>query len=282
MIDSHAHLISDDRVRYVPAPLSGTLEDSAFDNPVTAERLLALLDANGIDRALAVQRAHIYGFKNDYVCDAAAQYPERLRALCMIDALADDAAQTVRYWVGERGSVGIRMTEPHKGADCSWFAADAALRAWDAVADAGGSVRLHFYRWNRVAALEALAPIVRRYPNTPVVLDHFSNIVGEAGAPDHGVDDALLRFVDAPNVYLLYSMINLGKLAALKLPSAPVVERVVRSFGADRVMWGSDVAQSKGEYADMVGMAHESVSSLSCADQRKVLHGTAAAVYWGE
>ncbi|WP_429523360.1 amidohydrolase family protein [Paraburkholderia youngii] len=75
-------------------------------------------------------------------------------------------------------------------------------------------------------------------------------------------------------------MINLGKLKALELPAAPVVERVVRSFGADRVMWGSDIAQSKGEYKDMVQLAKDSASSLSEADQRKVLHTTAERVYF--
>jgi predicted TIM-barrel fold metal-dependent hydrolase len=282
MIDSHAHLISADAGRYPPSPLSGTLDDNALDNPVTAERLIELLDANGVERALAVQRAHIYGFHNDYVCDAAAQYPERLRALCMVDALADDISETVRYWMRERGSVGIRLTEPHKGADSSWFASPAAMRAWETVAELGGSVRLHFYRWNREAALRALQPVLKSFPDTPVVLDHFSNIIGESGAPEYGVDEPLLALVDQPNVYLLYSMINLGKLASLDLPAAPVVARVVAAFGAQRVMWGSDVAQSKGEYAHMIALAKASVASLTSAEQQQVLHGTANAVYWGE
>lgn len=280
MIDSHAHLISTDREKYPPAPLSGVLEESAFDDPVTAERLIQLLDEQRIDKALAVQRAHLYGFHNDYVVDSAQRYPDRLRALCMIDALADDVERTVKYWVGERGSVGIRLTEPKKGADCSWFASERAMRAWRAVSDLGGSVRLHFYRWNRVAALAALEPIVTQFPRTPIVLDHFSNIVCENPGPDYGVDDALLKFADSPNVYLLYSMINLGKLQAANLPAAPVVERVVRAFGADRVMWGSDIAQSKGAYSDMVRVAKDSVSSLSADDQQKVLHRAAERVYF--
>jgi len=44
MIDSHAHLISANVDRYPPSPLSGTLEEGALDNPVTAERLIELLD----------------------------------------------------------------------------------------------------------------------------------------------------------------------------------------------------------------------------------------------
>lgn len=281
MIDSHAHLISADVERYPTSPLSGELEPGALANPVTAERLLALMDEQGIERALAVQRAHIYGFNNAYVCDAAQRYPERLRALGMVDALDPDIRRQVRHWVGERGAVGIRLTEPFKGADPSWFASPEAMAAWETVSELGGSVRLHFYRWNREAALKALKPVLLRFPQTTVVLDHFSNIAGESGAPDHGVDAPLLEMVEHPNVYLLYSMINLGKLAAAQMQGAPMVERVVREYGADRVMWGSDVAQSKGSYAQMVALAKESVSLLSETDQRKVLHDTSHAMYWG-
>lgn len=282
MIDSHAHLISADVERYPPSPLSGELEPGALDNPVTVERLLALMDEQGVERALAVQRAHIYGFNNAYVCDAAARYPDRLRALGMVDALDPGIRRQVRHWVGERGAVGIRLTEPFKGADPSWLASREAMAAWETVSELGGSVRLHFYRWNRLACLKALKPVLVAFPQTTVVLDHFSNIAAEGGAPDHGVDASLLEMVDHPNVYLLYSMINLGKLAAQQMSAAPMVERVVREFGADRVMWGSDIAQSKGTYAQMATLARESVSLLSETEQRKVLHDTARAVYWGE
>lgn len=282
MIDSHAHLISADRGRYPPNPLSGTLAPDAYADPITVERLIALMDEHGIERSLAVQRAHIYGFDNSYICDAAARYPERLRALPMIDALKADARQMVRYWVRERGAVGIRMTEPAKGSDPSWFASREAFAAWETVSELGGSVRLHFYRWNRLACLAALKSVLRSFPQTTVVLDHFSNIAGESGAPDHGVDEALLEMVPHANVFLLYSMINLGKLAAMELPSAPVVERVVREFGANRVMWGSDLGQSKGTYADMVRLAHESTAGLSEIERRQVLHDTGQSVYWGK
>lgn len=281
MIDSHAHLIADDQKKYPPSPLSGQLDDNAFDDPVTAERLLSLMDEQGIGFALAVQRAHLYGFNNAYVCDAAQLYPQRLKSLCMIDALDPHAPQQVRHWVAERGSVGIRMTEPKKGASPDWFASPTALAAWQAVTDLGGSVRLHFYRWNRLDCLAALKPVLTRFPETTVVVDHLSNIAVEETDNDFGIDRALLDLVEFPNVYLLFSMINLGKLSSQQHPAAPVLRRIVDEFGAGRVMWGSDVAQSKGSYAGMVKLALDAVSELSAQEQEQVLHHTARNVYWG-
>jgi predicted TIM-barrel fold metal-dependent hydrolase len=282
MIDSHAHLISDDQEKYPPSPLSGQLDDNAFDDPVTAERLLTLMDEQGVERALAVQRAHLYGFNNAYVCDAAQRYPQRLKSLCMINALDPHARKQVHHWVGERGSVGIRMTEPKKGASPDWFASATALDAWDAVTDLGGSVRLHFYRWNRLDCLAALKTVLTRFPDTTVVVDHLSNIATEETDNDFGIDRPLLDLVEFPNVYLLFSMINLGKLASQERPAASVLRRVVDEFGAARVMWGSDVAQSKGSYEKMVTLAYEAVSDLSTAEKKQVLDLTARRVYWSE
>jgi L-fuconolactonase len=264
--------------RFVTALLRGQREfmaDSSADGPGKDE-----LIENNVECALAVQRAHIYGFNNAYVCDAAERFPDRLKALCMVDALDPEIREQVHHWVGTRGSVGIRMTEPSKGAPPDWFASDAALAAWDACAELGGSVRLHLYRWNREACLAALKPILARYPDTTIVVDHLSNIAAEEGAPDYGVDRHLLELVEHPNVCLLFSTINLGKLAARQVSAAPVLQRVVAAFGADRVMWGSDIAQSKGSYAEMLELAAHAVADLRPDERRQVLDVTARRVYW--
>ena len=73
--------------------------------------------------------------------------------------------------------------------------------------------------------------------------------------------------------------INFARLAGLSLPLAPVVNRVVKEFGAERVMWGSDVAQSAGTYADLVAMAKASTAELTEAQRQCVLRDTAAGIY---
>ena len=65
------------------------------------------------------------------------------------------------------------------------------------------------------------------------------------------------------------------------LVAAPVVQRVVQAFGADRVMWGSDIAQSPGSYAEMVGLGLEATRTLGETDRAQVLYGATAAVYGG-
>jgi predicted TIM-barrel fold metal-dependent hydrolase len=277
IIDGHAHLVASDVTRYPPTPISGRL-DRVLE-PYTAEDLISQMDANGIDRAVAVQRAHVYGFNNDYVADAAAQYPDRLVAVGMIDTLDPQAPELVRYWVLERGMVGIRMTESVKGSDSTWVAGPIAREVWRVATELRVSVCLHFMRWNREQCLVALMSMCERFPNTKVVVDHFSNLIGEQGAPDHGVDHLLHELVAFPTVFQKFTTINLSKLASLGLAAAPMVRRVVDAFGAERVMWGSDVAQSKGTYAELVQLAKDATASLNEREAREVLSTTAMAVY---
>jgi L-fuconolactonase len=278
IFDSHAHLISDDVARYPPDPMSGQLRAGDLDDPMTAERLLRQMDLCGVERAVCVQRSHVYGFDNSYVCDAAAAHPGRLSAVCSVDGRADDCGEQVRRWV-DRGAVGVRMMEPFKGADASWFAGDVARPVWETAAALGSTVCVHFFRWNREVGLPALAKVLRDFPSLPVVVDHFSNMASETGPPDHGIDALLEAVAVFPQVRTKFTTLPLGQLDEQKIDAAPVVRRVVDLFGAERVMWGSDIAQSKGGYGYMVDLGLAAARLLSESEQRQVLYGAADAVY---
>lgn len=277
LFDSHAHLVSADFDRYPVSPLSGEL-DRKLDNPVTAEVLLGLMDEQGVERACAVQRAHVYGYNNAYVIDSAKRHADRLVAVCVIDAAAADSAATVARWADE-GAVGMRLSEKTKGQGTGWLDSDNAQRAWEAVERLGLSMCVHMYRWNRQEVLRSLLVLAQRFPKVPLVLDHLSNPIEESGAPDYGVDADLLALKPLANVYLKYSHINLARMAKNGVNSADVLHRVLQDFPAERVMWGSDVAQSAGTYDEMVGAARAATAKLSPVQVQAVLRGTAEAVY---
>ncbi|MEV0163895.1 amidohydrolase family protein [Nonomuraea fuscirosea] len=281
MIDSHAHLVTDDPA-YPYDPPGGTVSDAVRHDPMTAERLLAALDANGLSAAVAVQRAHVYGYDNSYVVDAAARHPDRLRAMCVIDARASDAAKTVRRWA-ERGAVAMRLTSPggdqHGGTPgAGWFAGPAALEVWRQVSELGLSMCLHLYRWNRDESLRALPAVARAFPGTPVVLDHVASVEAHRAEPVPGAA-GLLALADLPQVHVKVTTLNFARISAAGVAPPVIVEWLVSRFGAGRVLWGSDVTQTAGTYADMARIARESVAGLPARDAALVLGGTAAALY---
>jgi L-fuconolactonase len=288
IFDSHAHLISPDRERYPPDPLSGAVNPADFEDPMTTERLLAEMDAFGIARAAAVHRNSVYGFDNSLVCDAAAAHPDRLAAVCSIDCLADDCGDQVRHWVGGRGAAGVRVMEPFRGSDpraaaVTWTVGDPAWftnRAmWVAAADLDTPVCVHFFRWNREAGLPALAKVLEEFRGVTVVLDHFTNMAVESGPPDHGVDDLVKRIAEFPKVAMKFTTLPLGGLDEKGIDAAPIVKRVVGLFGPERVMWGSDVSQSKGAYDYMVELGRKACALLTDDEREAVLYGAADRVY---
>jgi len=276
LFDSHAHLVADDRARYPLAPLREDLGAPEIGAPLTAEGLLAELERLPVRHAVLVQRASLYSFDNRYVCDSARKYPQRFSAVAAIDARAEDAPVQVRRWVRESGAVGIRLMEPKREAGLSWLVSSAV---WDAALELEVPVCVHFFRWNRVAGLTALETLLRSRPQARVVVDHLSNLAAESGPPDYGLDAPLLALLKYPRVALKFTTIPLGALEEQKIDTAAVIRRVASEFGAERLMWGSDVTQSKGSYAHMIGLAMRATASLSPAERRQALFETAQAMY---
>ncbi|MBO9604249.1 MAG: amidohydrolase [Novosphingobium sp.] len=279
MIDTHAHLLTGDTKAYPPSPPSGSYDPADLENAMTVERLLEEMDATGVDRAVLVQRGSIYGFDSSYVCDSAARFPERLAAVCSIDATAQDCADKVGYWIKDRGASGIRLMELVKGMDISWLDSALARDAWKAAAELDVPVCVHFFPWNRTEGLARLGDIMGAIPGLTVVIDHFGAIRSDAGAPDHGVDDLLAGVAAHDGCTIKFTTIPLGRLDSAGIDTRPVVKRVMDLFGAERMMWGSDITQSPGTYERMVALGRNSVDGLSTAEQEQILAGTAARVY---
>ncbi|GAA1014176.1 hypothetical protein Aple_041900 [Acrocarpospora pleiomorpha] len=272
LIDAHAHLTVND-----PAYPGTEVRD-----PMTAERLLAALDEHGLAGAVAVQRAHVYGFDNSYVVDSAARHPDRLAAMCVIDALAPDAESVVRHWAS-RSAVAMRLTAPggnqHGGpGGADWFAGPSALRVWRQAADLGLSMCLHLYRWNRDECLAALPRVVRAFPDTPVVLDHIASVEANRPHPYPGAS-GLLALTELEQVHIKVTTLNYAQLLAAGVAPAEVVAWLVSRFGAERVLWGSDVTQTPVSYPDMVRIGRESAAGLRPEDAALVFGGTAARLY---
>ncbi|MFC4855843.1 amidohydrolase family protein [Actinophytocola glycyrrhizae] len=271
LVDAHAHLVTDDPAYPRSAP-------AGQDNLMRAESLLDALRDNGLHGAVAVQRAHVYGYDNSYVLDSARNHPDRLRAMCVLDAQAPDADKTV-HDLADRGAAALRLTAPggnqHTGpAGAAWFAGAEARRVWAAAEETGLSMCLHVYRWNRDDVLRALPAVVRGFPGVPVVLDHVASV--DVADRETGL---LLALVDLPQVYVKVTTLNFAQLARADRDPGPLVEWLAAHFGAGRLLWGSDVTQTRGAYADMVTTARRAVAGLSEPDAARVLGGTAAQLY---
>ena len=58
-----------------------------------------------------------------------------------------------------------------------------------------------------------------------------------------------------------------------------MVKRLVEIFGADHVMWGSDMGNTMIDYGRMVGYALSATGELSASDRSSILEKTGRMVY---
>jgi predicted TIM-barrel fold metal-dependent hydrolase len=91
IFDAHTHFVSNDKVKYPvrkdlpPLKHEQEMLEMQLHNPTTAQRVLGLWEANGVDSGVAVQFRSTYNNDNSYVVDTAATHPDRVRGVVILD-----------------------------------------------------------------------------------------------------------------------------------------------------------------------------------------------------
>lgn len=286
IVDSHAHLLCPDQTTYPPAPLSGKLAPGEFDQPNSKERFLALMAANGVTMACAVQRAHIYGYDNSYILDCAAEVPDRLRAVVVLNSAAPETPGLLTDLVKARGAAGVRYVSPgFPRTSLNWLDSAEAAASFGAAASLGIPICIHVLHVQRDAVLPHVKRLADTFRDAAFVIDHVGGahpaVIERKWLESEGLpvgdefSEGALALADCPNVTMKLSSINLETSSDPK----GFVSEVVSRFGAGRVIWGSDIGQSRGDYGHMVALLHEGLSDLPEAARTAILHGNAMALY---
>jgi L-fuconolactonase len=287
IFDSHTHFVSNDLTKYPmrkdlpPLQHEQEMRENQIHNPTTAPRVFSLWEANGVDSGAAVQFRSTYNLDNSYVIDTAAANPDKVRGVTILDPTEEATPTTLRRWVKEKGIAGIRTIGGKDAAgDYPLLDSPAALRTWAVANELGIAVVVMttpVYKAD-AGALERIAVLAARFPNARFVLDHLGWPAGE-GAPGFGFTPAHLALRALPNVYFKFTTLNIQSLAKTKVSAPDFVRFAVDTYGADRMMWGSDFGNNKREYADLVKIAVDSTAKLTLPEQRQMMRDTARSVF---
>jgi predicted TIM-barrel fold metal-dependent hydrolase len=126
-------------------------------------------------------------------------------------------------------------------------------------------------------ALPELDRLCRKFPDTPVIIDHLCRIGLDGTIRDKDVD-ALCGLAEHKGVLLkVGAFYALGKKRPPYTDLAPLIQRVVKAFGARRCMWESDcpfqVVEQK--YQDSLDLVRKRLEFLTAADKEWLLRRTA-------
>lgn len=259
--DHHQHLFS-------PAIAAVLATGSGGPQTITAQDVVALLDAAGIRRALLLSVAYMYGSparslgdeharvraENDWSGAQAAQHPERLRAFGSFNPLKDYALEELQRCAGHPHlGRGIKL---HFGNSDVQLDNPAHLERLRRVFQAANEQRMAIVVHLRASisrnrpygAAQARVFLEELLPLVPDIAVQVAHLAGAGpGYDDPPAHEAMAVFAEAveqsdPRTRNLWFDVATVVDSDISRANAELIARYIRQVGAERVLYGSDAA----------------------------------------
>ncbi len=249
--------------------------DAHLPEPMTAERMMGLMDEAGIDRAVISPAGLLPDRSPVYALEAAAKYPKRFRVMPWFLPLKQ--FDQLPKWMDTPGVCSLRLSL-NEGKHMQMLADGGLEPLWTVCERQNIPVALF-----RRDGLGVAEDAIRNHPGMSVIIDHFNWATEDADRERKMQEmEALAKY---PNVYIKVS--SLPKLTKSPPPYPdfePLIRRVHAAYGAKRLMWGSDQTQimaiKNGSYRDNLDMIRVSAAKyLPKEDIEWMLHGTATKIF---
>ena len=218
--------------------------------PLTYERILGLMDAAGVTRALLVPPSWEQN-RLDYSLEAAAKYPHRFAVIGRI-ALDDpvNSKKLIPDWKSRPGLLGIRVSfVGHR--DHEWMRDGTADWFWPEAERADIAVMVH-----GPDSITEIGAVAKRHPGLRLIIDHMG--VYKLKTSDPRYAECIARTVELaryPNVHVkLTSLPFYSVQAAPHADLYPYIKEVVQAYGPRRCFWGTDISKMlpKFSYSDCI------------------------------
>jgi predicted TIM-barrel fold metal-dependent hydrolase len=255
----------------------------------TPEDLFKHTKAAGVDRVNLIQMSYYYpkdlsskivdGFDNRYMLDMMATYPDTFVGTAVVDPHAD-APDTL---MGELAKKKVRAFRIHpalsKEPPAKWL----QPAGYEKMFAAGAKNNQAMSCLIGPDALPELDRMCKKYPDTPVIIDHLCRI-GLNGTIDDKDADALCAMAKHERVLIkVGAFYALGKKQAPYTDLGPLIQKVVKAFGAKRCMWESDCpfqVSDGHKYQDSIDLIRKKLDFLTDNDKEWLLGRTAEAFFF--
>jgi predicted TIM-barrel fold metal-dependent hydrolase len=280
-IDAHTHVWTSDTAHYPLAP--GWKPADMNPRRFTPEDFLKHARPAGVNRAVLIQMSYYYpretsekgnGFDNRYMLDMIALHKETFVGTAVIDPLAKDPERRMTELIKR----GVRAFRIHprlsKLPPARWL----EPAGYGAMFAAGAKHNLAMSCLIDPDALPELDRMCKRYPDTPVIIDHLCRI-GVDGTVREADVKALCAMAAHKRVLVkVGAFYALGKKQVPYTDLAPMIQAVVKAFTPRRCMWESDCPfQVSGghTYRDSIDLVRTRLNFLTNEDRDWLLRRTA-------
>jgi predicted TIM-barrel fold metal-dependent hydrolase len=269
-IDAHSHIWTPDVAHY---PLAkGFAVADMKPRSFTAEELLGLCRPAGVGRVNLIQMS-FYEFDNSYMLDMIKFYPDRFVGTAIVDPLAPNPGEAMHALL-PKGVRAFRIAPNYsKLPVANWLEPPGYAAMFATAAKTGQALSCLI----DPGAFPEVDRMCRKFPDTPVIIDHLGRI-GVNGVIDPKDVDALCALARHPKLLVkVGAFYALGKKTPPYLDLAPMIKAVVQAFGARRCTWESDcpfqVVEQK--YEDSIALIRDKLDFLTADDRDWLLHRTA-------
>lgn len=301
VIDAHVHLVQciagtgaggemracgGGRGMYADGSVCQLIPPAWNTDQVTPERVLQVMDENGVERAVLLQGGYL-GFQNLYSYTAQQQYPQRFLAAAAYDPFSRNRDAIVHHLFEE---LGIRVVkfEVSTGsglmANHPVFALDGEMMEREAAfAEAHGLIFVIDIGklGSPSSQIEALHRLILRHPQLKFVVCHLlAPKQTEMRCMEEG-----LRLLAQQNVW--FDLASLQHNVRPDQPPFPVTRQflscAVQAVGADRLLFGTDTPTNlcRFRYADLIDTVAQH-PGLAAEQKQQILYGNARALFWNE
>lgn len=226
-IDTHAHVNSNDDVRYPPV-------QDPVRPPGTSGTLASLkrhAEENGITRICVVQPSSFYGWDSRFICDLALAEPDNIAAICTLnpeDATSPASVARLKKHYRIRGIRSLPASDgriDHPG----------VKDLWRACAENDITINVFIKR----DKAQELANLLNEFPGVRCVIDHCLHLAAE---PDVDATlNALLSLAQFPNTFAKLTSQSFDEKDSYPYRSLhEPLRRIIASYSPSRCVWGSN------------------------------------------
>ena len=271
-VDSHVHVWTNDLISY---PIIDRFKpEDMVPATFPPTELLRHAATGGVSRIVLVQMSY-YGTDNRYMLEAMRTAPGTFGGIGIVDE-ADDPAAAMRR-LAAQGVRGFRIV-PRDNTPEQWLRSEGAAAMWRCATEEG----LAMCALINPPHLHSLARMLKDFPDTPVVIDHFAR-VGIDGRIRADELDLLCSLARWKGVHVKISAYYaLGAKQGPYTDLIPMIRKVIDAYGPERCMWGSDAPYQVMEghtYADSIALLTDRME-LTAHERECVLRGTATRLFF--
>jgi predicted TIM-barrel fold metal-dependent hydrolase len=269
-IDAHVHVWTPDTSHY---PLAkGYKKEDMKPRSFTPEELFKHSKPAGVNRINLIQMS-FYGFDNSYMLDMIALYKDVFAGTAVIDPHAATPEKEMTALAQKR----VRAFRIHprlsKQPVEKWLTPAGYTKMFAAGARNNQAMSCLI----DPDALPEVDRMCRKFPDTPIIIDHLCRI-GVSGTVADSDVKALCDLAQHKRVMVkVGAFYALGKKKPPYTDLAPLIERVVKAFGARRCMWETDCPfqVDRDKYQDSIDLVRKHLDFLTAEDRDWLLRRTA-------